>query len=494
MKQIGFVLAIVLGVWAAEGQERPCERFESGAGGWTGRNATCAVVNGAMQCGDRSGPSALVAPAAFRGNWLAIVDGGGELCFDINLIAAGTATNVPLRFTITSGTDRASFITTPLNQGSGPQRFCAPVFRTSTGAPPPSQRGAWNLSAGSDWNRLIENVTSLELAIDFVTGLDETIGVDNVCFRPTPIAEFTTNEACEGEATTFVDQSRLATSWLWTFGNSGVPPSTETSPAVVLPAGEHDVTLCINGGSAAPLCVTHRVTVRPAPRAPVISGSTNVCGRTTELCIPFQLKTTYDWTGTDVQLSASSGRCVRVTGTGPAPAVTVTATSRGCTSRSTLALEGCPTSVGECCTDPQFTVISHEFEADVTTSVYTGTAVLEIPRPYKRITMSLVSANFEFTIPACGGQYPMPAFFSNVQSINGVAPLPGPPFPHEIVWPYAGPSTPVTLVADIAGVQQATAGGCNDELSFCIKYSVTSEETGGGCRTCELVRCYAISR
>ena len=171
--------------------QQTCSTFDTGLGGWTEDETTCRNIGGSVECDDGSGGSNLVAPAAFHGNWVTRVNGCGSLCFDVNLIESGLDVPARLSIVITSGAHRATFRANPIAEGSGWQRFCAPIALTFDGAPPQSGDGAWVLAAGTDWNALIADVKSLELPIDLVTGNVERIGFDNVCFQedcPPPIS------------------------------------------------------------------------------------------------------------------------------------------------------------------------------------------------------------------------------------------------------------------------------------------------------------------
>ena len=188
-------LALLTITIALHGQAQPaCSTFDTGLDGWTADEATCRNVGGVVRCDDDSGGSNLVAPAGFLGNWVNQVGGCGSLCFDLNLIASGLAAGEQARLgiVITSGTQRATFRSPPISEGSGFQRFCAPIAETLDGQPPASDNGEWILAAGTSWNTLIANVTSLELPIDIITGNEERIEFDNVCFQPrscpTPIS------------------------------------------------------------------------------------------------------------------------------------------------------------------------------------------------------------------------------------------------------------------------------------------------------------------
>ena len=484
MKYFGLVFLMVLTTVHASAQNA-CSRFTSGLDGWRTNSAVCTNAGGAIDCVDRSGPSNITAPAGFHGNWIA--NGCSRLCFDVRLIRPGATTPY---FRISNGTDFATFTTSGLTAGNGWRRFCAPVAATQSGVPPQSTNGTWTLGPGSNWNALITNVTSLQFAIDLPGGGVENLRFDNICLRPTacPRADFTATTSCSGQPTHFTDLSSLAGEWRWTFGNSGVPPSTLQFPSVVLPAGVHDVTLCINS-STEPLCVTRSVRVDPGPAAPELTAQ-SACGPPGRYCLPPVAGVTYAWTGTNVQIAPIDAQCVRVAATGAPATLTATATdTRGCSTSTTVALEPCPTA--SCCAEPPFRVVGRK----VISSPYTDDLGLEITidvtAPYRAVMLTLVSSEFRYDRPKdCNGGGATQAYFTDPRPLHGTEASPGLPFPREITWLYGGPQTLLPLAATITASPPDTAGGCTNEIDLCFRVTVVLADG----TPCERLVCYTLRR
>ena len=481
MRYFGLGLLLALAAVPASAQNA-CSRFTTGLDGWRGSSAACSNVGGAADCVDRSGPSNFIAPPAFRGNWIA--GGCAQLCFEALVIRPAGARPY---FSISNGTDSASFVTAP--RPGGWQRFCAPVSATEDGAPPLSNAGTWILAPGSNWNALIANVTSLRFAIDLPPGGVERVQFDNICLRatPCPVADFTSQPSCAGKPTQLTDRSFLAGEWRWTFGNSGVPPSTQQNPSVLLPAGQHDVRLCINS-STTPVCVTRSVRVEPGPPAPALTAQ-SACGPPVRYCLPPLAGVTYTWSGTNVQIATLDAQCVRVAAIDAPATLTATATSAlGCSTSTTVALERCP--VSSCCPDPPFRVVDRKVIASPSTDDLGLEITLDIDQPYRAVSMTLVSADFQFDPGTCPGSGPTQAYFKDPQPLFGTAPQTVSAFPREITWLHDGPETILPLTATITAVPPDTAGGCNNEVQLCFKFTVVLADGN----PCERIVCYTLRR
>lgn len=486
MRYFGLGLLLALTTLHANAQDA-CSRFPSGLDGWRADRAVCTNLGGVVDCVDRGGPSNFVAPSRFLGNWIA--GGCARFCFDVRLLRPASAAPY---FSISNGTDSASFAATMnVTRADGWQRFCAPASATQNGTPPRSRDGRWTLAPGSNWNALISNVTALRFAIDLPGGGVENVRFDNICLRPTPCpsVEFTTERTtCDGQTTAFVDLSTLADEWAWDFGNSGVPPSTLQNPSVVLPAGVHDVTLCINSATA-PRCVTHPVRVEPPPAAPALTAQ-SACGPPGRYCLPPFAGVTYTWSGTNAQIATIDAQCVRVAATGTPATLTATATTAlGCASSTTIALEGCPAS--SCCADPPFRIVDRKVVSSPYTAEDLGLEItLDVTAPYRAVTMTLVSADFRYDANTCIGSGATQAYFKDPRPLFGTEASPGPPFPRELTWLYGGPQTRLPLAATITAVPQDTAGGCYNEIDLCLKFTVVlADDT-----LCERVVCYTLRR
>jgi hypothetical protein len=237
MKNVLALLTITFALHAHA--QRTCSTFDTGLAGWTEDETTCRNVGGSVRCDDDSGGSNLVAPAGFHGNWVTRVDGCGRLCFDVDLIESGLPENeARLGIVITSGTQRASFRSNLIAEGSGWRRVCAPIASTPDGAAPRAADGQWILGPGTNWNTLIANVTSLELPIDLVTGNEEILGFDNVCFHADPPPEAPAivgpDSVCGPPQTFCVAPQEPGTTIAWGGTDVAVAPATGACTTVTI--------------------------------------------------------------------------------------------------------------------------------------------------------------------------------------------------------------------------------------------------------------------
>ncbi|MFH1005776.1 MAG: PKD domain-containing protein, partial [Bacteroidota bacterium] len=96
-----------------------------------------------------------------------------------------------------------------------------------------------------------------------------------------PVASFSSNIVCEGDATKFTDNSVPVTNdpitgWSWNFQNGNPATSTLQNPSVTFSAaGSHTATLIITSQNSCTDTVIHTVTVNPLPVANF--SSTTVC-------------------------------------------------------------------------------------------------------------------------------------------------------------------------------------------------------------------------
>ena len=244
MRKLAIVL--LLGLLLPSAQAQICSNFETPTiAPWTTTSAVGTIqtpgVSSAQYAhvADGGGGSWFVAPVAYRGNWLTLLNGCGALCFDVQLIQNGApgTTPAPLSIQISGPGGTASFLTTPLPEGQW-RCICVPV--RAGAAPPASTNGSWSLTSGN-WNNLLASVTSLRFAIDIGTtiGNGERWGFDNICLQPstvTPPVIVGPPSTCITPATYCVAQPQTGVTYSWTVTTGTTTPATGTCTTATFPA------------------------------------------------------------------------------------------------------------------------------------------------------------------------------------------------------------------------------------------------------------------
>lgn len=501
-----FLLLLVVSAAPAQ-LPPPCTTFDNNTlNGWTLQNTTANVltVTGhptpVVDLRDQANASNFIAPASYHGNWLTLSGGCGQLCFQVNVINDGLPTSGPVTpsFTIVSGPNRAFFRTNGIVEGSGWHNVCAPIGPLdSNGNLPSNGQGTWTLASGS-WPSLITNVQSMQFAVDFAGSSAQTehLLLDNICFRPASCAkaDFAVKNICAGEQASYVNQSTGATSSSWSFPGGNPASSTAASPTVTYPTpGTFAATLCINGGTAAPLCVTKNIIVHPRPPAPVITGPNTACQKPATYCVTPQPGITYSWAivppaaGTIVSTTAT---CATVNWNAPGGGVIVaTATSaQGCKTSSRMEVKPCP--VSPCCPQPSFTVTSARLVRVGPSWVFRP--VISAPSA-RRVVIQIIRASTTNTVGACPS---VPAFAPVVTAVGAASPAvpltPGQTVPgsFDAFW-QGNAAVALANVTFPMTVQVPNLGpACADTVNLCVKYTISD----GECRTCERIECYSFRR
>lgn len=102
---------------------------------------------------------------------------------------------------------------------------------------------------------------------------------DSIVVFPMPVAAFSTQDVCQGQAIDFIDSSsvsngNIVTGWGWNFGDGGV--STLQNASHVYDAfGQYTVTLIVTSNNGCKDTISHAPVVHPLP-SPVFSTS-NIC-------------------------------------------------------------------------------------------------------------------------------------------------------------------------------------------------------------------------
>ncbi|MCU1228633.1 MAG: hypothetical protein JWO97_1517 [Acidobacteria bacterium] len=310
-------------------------------------------------------------------------------------------------------------------------------------------------------------------------------GHPNICAK----ADFGVVSACAGTGVTIPNQSTGATSSTWTLPGGTPSSSTAVSPSVVWAgAGSFPVKLCINGGTAAPLCITKTIIVNAAPAVPILTGPTTSCQNPATYCVTNpQAGVSYSWFATGGTVNPASGTCTTVNWTS-AGVIAVTATNKaGCKSSRRMEVAGCTTH-NPCCDKPQFKIDS--WSMPLAGGNYVFTPVLTTVGPVKRVVIDVISADISYSSPACGTAHTFLPSISGLHPVSGFGSWQPVANSTEAVW-YASTGVPLNLVAfpiDLA--LPPHSGACSDTVHFCVKYTVTN----GECRTCEIVQCYTFTR
>jgi hypothetical protein len=268
--------------------------------------------------------------------------------------------------------------------------------------------------------------------------------------------------------------------------------SAATAPIVTYSTpGTFPITLCINGGTAAPLCITKNITVIPSSAVPPINGPTTACQKPATYCVTAQAGVTYTWVivpSTAGTIASTTATCATINWNGPAGVVVVTATNaQGCRAQRRLEVGACPTS--PCCPNPAFRV-------DSASLVRVGPAwvfrpVISAPSA-RRVVVDIIRASTTRTGGVCPA---VPAFAPVITAVRPtvaatpLVPMQAVPNSFEAIW--QGTAVPLSGIAFPMDVQIPNLGAnCADTVNLCVRYTVSD----GECRTCERIECYSFRR
>jgi hypothetical protein len=209
---LAFVVALaVAGIAPAAAQSGPiCDRFGEGTAGLSGWGACPNAPNIAVDTSnvnsiggssdyylhlrDLSGASAACSSdRKYVGDWNAKMGGCGQFCFDFKVFVSGSPPGpITPSFTIWSGSLAATFVANFTVTSNDPwrQNICAPINLIDPGQNLPSSgSGKWVINPtgnaySANWNTIIQNVTAVQLPIDWTSDPDEEAGYDNLCMSP----------------------------------------------------------------------------------------------------------------------------------------------------------------------------------------------------------------------------------------------------------------------------------------------------------------------
>lgn len=151
--------------------------FTDSLSGWSGVGVTHSPTSGnpggyaRFDDSPGSGASFIVAPPAYAGDWSSYKD-VGALSYDHRIIAADNANFfVDYQINIYGPNDSASWFYPPASGVTSWLRRVAPL-----------KESEWILSDDADWERLLSNVTKLEIRIEHVDNFSgfNIEGIDNV--------------------------------------------------------------------------------------------------------------------------------------------------------------------------------------------------------------------------------------------------------------------------------------------------------------------------
>jgi len=205
---IALAFSVLASVTPADAQSGPiCTRFGPAPAGLDGWGACAAApqivvtttnvgsIGGSsdyfLQLTDLAGASAACSTSdQYTGDWVKKMGGCGQFCFDFRLFVEDNGFVTP-SFTIWSGTQRATFVassTVTIAQG-WKQNICAPINLIQPGQNLPSgSSGSWMIGGSNAynaaWNTIIQNVTMVQLPVDFTADPNEVVGYDNFCMNP----------------------------------------------------------------------------------------------------------------------------------------------------------------------------------------------------------------------------------------------------------------------------------------------------------------------
>lgn len=142
---------------------------------------------------------------------------------------------------------------------------------------------SWNFGDGSPLDNSINpshayasnGTYTVTLTVINAFGCSNTIS-HNVIVNAVPVAAFSSNTACFGQATNFTDlTSGTPISWEWDFGDGSPVNNLQNPSHTYASAGTYTVTLISFGGSGCSDTLSNTITVNPVPSANF--SSANVC-------------------------------------------------------------------------------------------------------------------------------------------------------------------------------------------------------------------------
>lgn len=327
----------------------------------------------------------------------------------------------------------------------------------------------------------------------------------------TGTANFTATSPCFGQAMQFTNTSIGGLTYSWNFGDGGT--STLPNPShTYAQAGTYSVKLCINGGTAAPECITKSVTVSAGPAKPVINGPPCISSGGQYYCVQsYPVGYTVAWSlnppgaGT-VGSVPGSPWCTLITWSSPPPvsaAIMVTVTDpQGCRSTTVLEVRVCNQTAYECCRKHFVGVINDGIIAVSGGHKLMGTLLAGSP-PVSHVTVDLVSASQTMSSPSCGVGGPLSTYLTSgpvtltgggTVNINNQSLPPQVPYSHQLDFDWG--STPLNMASGVPvevglALPPAPIWPCRDTLTLCVRYTVTFAKCEG---TCEVLECYSIKR
>lgn len=183
-----------------------------------------------------------------------------------------------------------------------------------------------------------------------IANADGCIGRDSlqVTINSNPVANFTATNACQGNATTFTDNSTSASgsivSWLWNFGDGG--SSVDPNPTYTYTnGGPFNVTLTITTEHGCVHTITKPVQVWPKPTvtfgftSPSCSGTAVTFTDLTTTSHGFVTARNWDFGDGNTGSSTTATISHTYTSGGPFPVTLTVTTSDNCTSLNTLIVQ-----------------------------------------------------------------------------------------------------------------------------------------------------------
>lgn len=196
------------------------------------------------------------------GTYVVSINGNGCSNFDTVVVTQNPSVQVSLGPDVNFGCGATGTLTTNVTNAAGPLTFLWSPGGQTTSSINVTTPGTY-IVAVSDGTPCPDSDTIV------------------VTFDQFPTAQFTTANACEGQATVFNNQSvantGTITSYSWNFGD-GVGTSTQQQPTYTyLEQGTYNVTLIVNTSVGCSDTVTQNITIYPIPEADFIADRLEGC-------------------------------------------------------------------------------------------------------------------------------------------------------------------------------------------------------------------------